>query len=156
MKKSRFRFLKKLSAACIVIALAVQFIPAFNVFAATTENKDIPAVIDTTACCSAIDCSSSDQWIPMYPAGQPESGTWAQWDSEHYADISERGYQDIGSLHLKSKEGKNTGVAIKAGMTSGQQYTLGMYVKGTTNNPNSHTKFMSQFFCIYCVSCHFE
>lgn len=136
MKKSRFRFLKKLSAACIVIALAVQFIPAFNVFAATTENKDIPAVIDTTACCSAIDCSSSDQWIPMYPAGQPESGTWAQWDSEHYADISERGYQDIGSLHLKSKEGKNTGVAIKAGMTSGQQYTLGMYVKGTTNNPN--------------------
>lgn len=72
-------------------------------------------------------------WTPMYPSGSPEEGTWAAWDDTHYAELSLNGYKDAGSLHLVSCGGKNTGLAINAGMTAGQTYTLGFYAKGTVN-----------------------
>lgn len=75
------------------------------------------------------------QWVPMYPTGTPEEGsTWPAWSRDsHYGEIVDEGHNDIGSLFLKSSSFKNTGVAIDAGMTPGQQYTLGLWAKGMSN-----------------------
>lgn len=94
----------------------------------------IPITMDTSVMCGAYDCTSTDQWIPMYPAGAPQAGTWEAWNSEHYGEIAAVGHKDPGSLHLKSIPTKNTGVAINAKMTPGQKYTLGLWAKGTSNS----------------------
>lgn len=73
-------------------------------------------------------------WIPMHPEGTPDNGTWAAWDSTHYGEIVAGGYKDAGALHLISAPHKNTGVAIDAGMTPGEKYTLGLWAKGTSNS----------------------
>ena len=96
--------------------------------------KTDPSALDDTLKCNAYDGSSADHWMPMYPTGTPDSGTWAAWDENHYGEISEDGKNDPGSLHLISAPGKNTGVAINAGMAVGQQYTLTLWAKGTSNS----------------------
>lgn len=73
-------------------------------------------------------------WSPMYPSGEPDSGTWAAWDDVHYGEIVADGYRDRGALHLKSASYKNTGVAIGVNMVPGQTYTLGLWAKGITNS----------------------
>lgn len=133
MKRIPLKIIKKLTVLLLTLVLALQYIP---VLADTGAAKDIPVTIDTSLCCGATNCLDTSRWVPMYPTGQPDSSTWPEWDSTHYADIIEHGYKDIGALHLKSAEHKNTGLAIKAGMTAGQIYTLGMWVKGTTTNIN--------------------
>ena len=89
--------------------------------------------LDTATISGAYGGTLTNAWTPMYPAGAADEGTWAAWDDVHYAEISANGYQDAGSLHLVSCPGKNTGIAINAGMTAGETYTLGFYAKGTVN-----------------------
>ena len=72
-------------------------------------------------------------WVPMYPSGTP-ADSWSVWDGEHYAQIMANGYADAGSLHIVSAAGKNTGLAINAGMTVGVQYTLSLWAKGTAQS----------------------
>ena len=89
--------------------------------------------LDTATISNAYGNTLTNTWTPMYPTGTADEGTWAAWDNVHYAEISANGYKDAGSLHLVSCGGKNTGIAINAGMTAGQTYTLGFYAKGTVN-----------------------
>lgn len=89
--------------------------------------------LDTATISGAYGGTLTNAWTPMYPAGAADEGTWAAWDAVHYAEISANGYKDAGSLHLVSCPGKNTGIAINAGMTAGETYTLGFYAKGTVN-----------------------
>ena len=89
--------------------------------------------LDTATISGAYGNTLTNAWTPMYPAGAADEGTWAAWDNVHYAEISANGYKDAGSLHLVSCPGKNTGIAINAGMTAGETYTLGFYAKGTVN-----------------------
>ena len=129
---------------CLVLAaiLAFSVIPlgVLRVFAAQAEEtvtRTVPLSIDLSLKTNAYGCTYTDQWIPMFPDGQPDNNTtWPEWDDTHCAQIVYEGYQDIGALHMTSAEGKNTAVAIKAGMTTGRSYTLGMWVKGSTDNPN--------------------
>ncbi|MBO5049165.1 MAG: hypothetical protein J6C41_01885 [Oscillospiraceae bacterium] len=72
-------------------------------------------------------------WMPMLPAGVEADG-WPTWDTEHYAELVVNGYADAGSLHMVSAAGKNTGLAINAGMTVGEQYTLSLWAKGTAQS----------------------
>ncbi len=89
--------------------------------------------LDTATISNAYGNTLTDAWTPMYPAGAADEGTWGAWSETHYAEISANGYKDAGSLHLVSIPGKNTGIAINAGMTAGETYTLGFYAKGTVN-----------------------
>ena len=93
-----------------------------------------PAALDAAQKCSAYAGSADGYWMPMYPTGNPDSGTWAAWDSVHYGEIAAEGKNDPGSLHLISSPGRNTGVAINVGMTPGQKYTLSFWAKGTSNS----------------------
>lgn len=93
-----------------------------------------PAALDAAQKCGAYAGSAEDYWMPMYPTGNPDSGTWAAWDSVHYGEVAAEGKNDPGSLHLISSPGKNTGVAINAGMTPGQKYTLSFWAKGSSNS----------------------
>jgi len=103
----------------------------------TTEPEltvKVPITIDTSRQTGAYQAYEG-HWVPMYPAGAPDSGTWAAWNTgSHYAEIVEAGHYDVGALHLKSNSGKNVGVAIKANMVLGQSYTLGLWAKGTSNS----------------------
>lgn len=74
------------------------------------------------------------QWSVMYETGTP-AGTWAEQtpDGTH-AEIVAEGFLNTGALRLISAPSKNTGVAIKADMIQDQQYTLGLYAKGTSNS----------------------
>lgn len=126
---------------CMVLAaiLAFSVIPlgvlrAFAAQEGESVTKTVPQSIDPSLKTSAYECTYTDQWIPMFPAGQPDNSTWPEWDDTHCAQIVYEGYQDIGALHLVSSPGKNTGVAINAKMTAGQKYTLGMYVKGKSDS----------------------
>ena len=126
---------------CLVLAaiLAFSVIPlgilrAFAAQEGESVTKTVPQSIDPSLKTSAYECTYTDQWIPMFPAGQPDNSTWPEWDDTHCAQIVYEGYQDIGALHLVSSPGKNTGVAINAKMTAGQKYTLGMYVKGKSDS----------------------
>lgn len=103
--------------------------------APATEPVDgkIPTAIDTSKKSDAYTCSYTDQWVPMYPSGTP-GGTWPAWDSTHYGEVVAEGHNDVGAMHLVSAPGKNTGVAINAGMTPGQRYTLTLWVKGASNS----------------------
>ena len=94
----------------------------------------IPTSLDASKKADAYACSYTEEWVPMFPTGSPDSGTWAAWDSVHYGEIASDGKNDPGSLHLVSAPGKNTGVAINAGMTPGQQYTLSFWAKGASNS----------------------
>lgn len=98
------------------------------------ETNFVPAGLDTAQKCNAYGGSAEDYWMPMYPTGNPDSGTWGAWDSLHNGTLATEGKNDVGSLCLKSIPGKNTGVAINAGMTVGQTYTLSLWAKGTSNS----------------------
>ena len=100
---------------------------------APDDGSKVPMTIDPDAKTSAYECPAG-QWVPMYPAGTPDEGTWAAWDSTHYAEIVSGGYKDVGALYIKSCSGKNAGVAFNAGMTAGESYTLGLWAKGTSNS----------------------
>jgi len=93
-----------------------------------------PAALDAAQKCGAYAGSAEGYWMPMYPTGNPDSGTWAAWDGVHYGEITAEGKNNPGSLHLISSPGRNTGVAINAGMTPGQKYTLSFWAKGTSNS----------------------
>lgn len=95
-----------------------------------------PMTVSPLRVTDAYQCRYTDCWVPMFPTGKPDSDRWSAWDSSHYAQIVEEGYEDMGALYLKSAANKNTGVAIQADMIPGQSYTLGMWVKGTAGNPN--------------------
>ncbi len=96
-----------------------------------------PVTLNPLKTSDAYHCQYSECWVPMFPEGKPDnSTTWPDWDGSHYGEIVETGYGDMGALHMVSAVGKNTGVAIYAGMTPGESYTLGLWVKGSTNNAN--------------------
>lgn len=122
----------------LLLALLMVPILPFGVNAAqeTADKtiKTVPTSIDTSLSCDAYTCSYTDQWVPMFPTGKPDNGTWQAWDDGHYANIAHAGHSDIGSLHLVSEPGKNTGVAINAGMTVGSEYVLGLWAKGSSNS----------------------
>ena len=121
----------------LLVLLMLPILP-FDAFAvqetAAQTTKTVPTSMDTTLASDAYSCTYTDQWVPMFPTGKPDGGTWPAWDDSHYASIVTAGYEDIGALHLKSTAGKNTGVAINAGMSAGSEYVLGLWVKGTSNS----------------------
>ena len=90
------------------------------------------ALLDTSTIVAAYNATEKI-WAPMLPAGTTADG-WPTWDTEHYAEIVANGYADAGSLHIVSASGKNTGIAINAGMTVGEQYTLSLWAKGTAQS----------------------
>lgn len=98
----------------------------------SAESGQWPLTFDTTAVSSAYS-SFAGKWTTMFPTGAPNDSTWPAWDDAHYGEIVADGYADAGSLHLVSAARKNTGIAINAGMTVGQTYTLGLWAKGTVN-----------------------
>lgn len=92
--------------------------------------------LDTEHVAGAYSGTLTDAWSAMYPtgiAGDSSWATWPAWDDTHYAEVVSNGYTDAGSLHLVSCATKNTGIAINAGMTADETYTLGFYAKGTVN-----------------------
>ncbi len=95
------------------------------------EMADV-SLLDTAESVSAYNATSR-VWHPMFPTGTPE-GTWSAWNDAHYAQVIADGHDDAGSLHIVSAAGANTGIAINAGMTVGQQYTLGLWAKGTAES----------------------
>ena len=115
----------------LIFALILSVFSGVTLQAETVTVKD-SAMLDTDTVVSAYDCTQQNKWCVMYPSGSP-GGTWPAWDSTHYGEIVTEGYRDAGSLHLISAPSKNTGVAINAGMTVGQTYTLTLWVKGTSN-----------------------
>ncbi len=120
----------------LLLALCVQLLGGIVLDAGAASLKTVPAELNTQLKVSAYDCTYTDQWVPMFPAGQPDnSTTWPAWSEEtNFGWVETEGYQDIGALHLRSRSGKNTGVAINAGMTAGRSYTLGLWAKGTSNS----------------------
>ena len=123
------------SSGVDVLNGAGNFCTLEEVAADSTDTNQWPdaSKLDTATVANAYGGSLSGVWTPMYPTGGPDSGTWPAWDDVHYAEITANGYKDAGSLHLVSCAGKNTGIAINAGMTAGETYTLGFYAKGTVN-----------------------
>lgn len=93
-----------------------------------TENS----YLDTSKSAGAY-AGAEQAWVPMFPTGTP-ADSWSAWDAEHYAEIVANGYADAGSLHIVSAAGKNTGLAINAGMTAGETYTLSLWAKGTAQS----------------------
>ncbi len=90
--------------------------------------------LDASASCASYGGAVAGQWVVMYESGEP-SGTYPEWSSDRpYGEIVEDGHNDPGSLHLASDGSKNAAVAIKADMVSGEQYTLGLWAKGTSNS----------------------
>ena len=121
----------------LAVILAWSLMPASALAATETEMKTVAVSIDSGLMVGAYECKDTDRWVPMFPSGQPDnSTTWPVWDDSHYATVIYQGYQDIGALYMKSAVQKNTAVAICANLTPGRSYTLGMWVKGSTNNPN--------------------
>lgn len=113
--------------------LLLQLVPAVAITSGAIIVTNT-AALDTKVAVSAYNCAYSDHWSAMFPTGKADSGTWAAWDSGHYAQIVDEGHGDAGALHMVSVPGKNTGVAINAGMTAGQTYTLSLWAKGTSNS----------------------
>ena len=137
-KKWTVRLLCLLLTGILSVSM-VPLCPLLANAAVETEavTKTVPVSIDPSQKTSAYECTDPDHWIPMYPTGQPDnSSTWPEWDDTHYAQILYEGYKDIGALHMVSAVQKNTAVAIYAGLTAGTSYTLGLWVKGSTNNTN--------------------
>lgn len=144
MRMKSYKITTRLLCFALTALFVLSYIPfgyvkaeaSQDVLSVAVEDKTVPTSIDTTIRCDAYSCSHSDQWVPMFPTGAPDnSGTWPDWTfGINYAAVERNGYRDLGSLHLVSSPGKNTGIAINAGMTVGQRYTLGMYVKGTSNS----------------------
>lgn len=99
----------------------------------TNELTDA-AYLDTSKSAAAYD-ATEQIWVPMYPQGTPVDG-WPAWSTDNYAEIVANGCVDAGSMHIVSAPGMNTVIAINAGMTVGETYTLGMWVKGSATNPN--------------------
>lgn len=124
------------SSGVNVLGTAGSFYTNQEVTVSSEDTNQWPdeARLDTNTISSAYGKTLTDAWTPMYPTGTPGDGTtWPAWDETHYAEVSANGYKDAGSLHLVSCATKNTGVAIQAGMTVGETYTLGFYAKGTVN-----------------------
>ena len=104
----------------------------------SAETKQYPDALDTSLLSSS---GQADQWVPFSPYGAYQS-TWPAWDDTRYGEIVADGFRDAGSLHLVSSASHNTGVVINPGMTVGQTYTLGLWVKGSSANAN---KVLSQY-----------
>ena len=104
----------------------------------SAETKQYPDVLDTSLLSSS---GQADQWVPFSPYGTYQS-TWPAWDDTRYGQIVADGFRDAGSLHLVSSASHNTGVVINPGMTVGEIYTLGLWVKGSSANAN---KVLSQY-----------
>ena len=122
----------RLISLLLALILSFQCLPAMQVQGETVTVKDNSA-LDTSSVVSAYDCTNAESWSVMYPAGSPDASTWPAWDDTHYGVIATEGKLDAGSLRLVSYVGKNTGIAINAGMTPGQSYTLTLWAKGSSN-----------------------
>ncbi len=105
-------------------------------FYTEVEAEAVAMSINTALMTGAHACLYEDKWVPMFPTGAPDdSTTWPAWSSGYnYAEIVSDGHQDIGALHIVSSQGRNTGVAINAGMTAGETYTLGLWARGTAQS----------------------
>lgn len=128
------KLFRRISCVLFAMVLLLQMLPVLSLQTNAAETKrTVLGDLDTADLCSAYTCTSKENWIPMYPAGQPDQGTWPAWDDTHYGELVKAGYQDVGALHLKSSPGANTGIAINAGMQSGRRYTLSFWAKGSSN-----------------------
>jgi len=92
-----------------------------------------PVTLDTTKVGNGYGSAPGDEWVPFAPTGEfdPAYGFNA-WTDTYYCEIVADGYKDAGSLHMVISQ--NTAVVINAGMVSGEQYTIGMWVKGTATS----------------------
>ena len=110
----------------------------FYTYGEVVKDSEITNELTENGCLDAAKSASAYNasekvWVPMYPSGTP-ADSWPAWDADHYAEIVANGYADAGSLHIVSAAGKNTGLAINAGMTVGQTYTLSLWAKGTAQS----------------------
>jgi len=126
-------FLNAILSWLLGAALMLQLVPAVAITPGAIVVTD-STVLDTAVAVSAYNCADPAHWYAMFPTGAADSGTWAAWNSDHYAEIVDEGHDDVGALHMVSAPGKNTGVAINAGMIAGQTYTLSLWAKGTSNS----------------------
>ena len=92
-----------------------------------------PVTLDTTKIGNSWGSAPGDEWVPFAPTGEfdPAYGFNA-WTDTYYCEVVADGYKDAGSLHMVISQ--NTAVVINAGMVSGEQYTIGMWVKGTASS----------------------
>ena len=128
------------SSGVDVLAGVGSFYAQQEVTASSADTNQWPVTMDTAKVSESYSAYQGE-WTPFchYTADQGLwQGTWPAWDStiadSNYGEIIADGYQDAGSLHLKSAGSRNTGVAIDAGMTSGETYTLGLWVKGSASS----------------------
>jgi len=143
MKKRYTIKLQRVFSLLIISFMVLQMVPILPITATENQTKaatqtviqKIPVTIDTSTAASAYSCDYWDQWVPMFPTGQPDnSTTWPQWDDTHYAQVVGTGHNDVGALYMKSQVSQNTAVAINAGMTVGKTYTLGLWARGTAQS----------------------
>ena len=126
------------SSGTDILAGVGSFFSLEEVTCSSAVTGQYPLALDTTKIAESYQAYTG-VWTPFchYTAAQGSwQGTWPAWDTAagNYAEIVADGYQDAGSLHMKSAGSRNAGVAIDAGMVSGESYTLGMWVKGTASS----------------------
>ena len=92
-----------------------------------------PVTLDTTKIGDGYGSAPGDEWVPFAPTGVFDANYgFNAWTDSYYCEIVADGYKDAGSLHMVISQ--NTAVVINAGMVSGEQYTIGMWVKGTASS----------------------
>ncbi len=93
----------------------------------------VPDTIDTSKSCSTFGGAPTDGWYKAFYNGAA-GGAWPEWNENVYGEIVAEGNQNAGALHLKNVIGSVTSVGIGVDTVAGQQYTLGLWAKGTSNS----------------------
>ena len=121
------------SSGVDVLNGAGNFYTAKTVSMNSAVTGQYPVTLDTTKIGNSWGSAPGDEWVPFAPTGEfdPAYGFNA-WTDTYYCEIVADGYKDAGSLHMVISQ--NTAVVINAGMVSGEQYTIGMWVKGTATS----------------------
>ena len=133
--------MKRLLSMMVCLALIMSMVPAIGIAAGAAEYTvvdKVPTAIDTSNSYSPWGAPYGGGWVPVMgtESGQPDGGAFCAWSDAYYAQIVSEGKQDAGAMHIKSTASSTVAVGINIGMTPGETYTLGMWVKGSTTNPN--------------------
>ncbi|MBR4017498.1 MAG: SGNH/GDSL hydrolase family protein, partial [Oscillospiraceae bacterium] len=121
------------SSGVDVLSGAGNFYTTKTVTTSSAVTGQYPVMLDTTKIGNGWGSAPGDEWVPFAPTGEfdPAYGFNA-WTDTYYCEVVADGYKDAGSLHMVISQ--NTAVVINAGMVSGEQYTIGMWVKGTATS----------------------
>lgn len=83
MKKRYTIKLQRVFSLLIISFMVLQMVPILPITATENQTKGatqtviqkIPVTIDTSTAASAYSCDYWDQWVPMFPTGQPDNST---------------------------------------------------------------------------------